>query len=38
LGQSFADPEQAAAALVAALRTDKLDAVKGLSDPAPISC
>jgi hypothetical protein len=32
-GQSFADPEQATAALVAALRADKLDAVKGVLGP-----
>jgi Protein of unknown function (DUF2950) len=33
LGQSFADPEQAAAALVATLRAGKLDAVKGVLGP-----
>ena len=33
LGQSFADPEQAAAALVAALRADKLDAVMKVLGP-----
>ncbi len=33
MGQTFADPEQAAAALVAALRTDKLDAVKRVLGP-----
>lgn len=33
LGQSFADPEQAAAALVAALRAGKLYAVKGVLGP-----
>jgi len=32
-GQSFANPEQAAAALVAALRTDKLEVVKGILGP-----
>src|SRR4051794_40341811 len=33
LGQSFADPEQAAAALVTALRAGKLDAVKEVLGP-----
>ncbi len=33
LGKSFSDPEQAAAALVTALRTDKIDAVKTVLGP-----
>src|SRR4029077_8265366 len=33
LGQGFTDPEQAAAALVAALRADKLDAVMKVLGP-----
>jgi hypothetical protein len=33
LGESFADPEQAAAALVAALRANKLDAVRKVLGP-----